>query len=53
MLRDCPEKAPELLAVRNCLMSFEAKRQARSKPVIEETNLNVRVFNAFFEFLSK
>ena len=56
MLHNCTEKVPDLAAIRKCLASFEAKRRARSKPVVQETNLHVRLFtytNTLLEFLAK
>ena len=54
LLRDCTEKVPDLAAVRKCFTSFETKRGARSKPVVEVTNRHVRLFtysNPFFKFM--
>lgn len=54
MLNNRNEKVPDPAAVRKCLASFEAKRQRRSKPVVEETNRHVRLFtysNPLFQFL--
>jgi hypothetical protein len=56
MLHDCSRKLPDLAAVQKCLTSFEAKRQCRSRPVVEQTNLHVRFFtysNSLFRFLFK
>lgn len=54
MLHNCGEKLPDIAAVQMCLTAFEAKRQRRSKPVVEETNRHVRMFtfsNILFYFL--
>ena len=55
LLRNCTEE-PDITAVRGCLASFESKRQARSKLVVEATNLHVRIFtyrNALLKFMSR
>lgn len=56
MLRNCGEKLPDTAVIQACLNSFEAKRQRRSKWVVNETNRHVRLFthsNNLFYFLHK
>jgi hypothetical protein len=44
MIQSCGEKAPNLPAIRTCLESFENKRKVRTKIIVADTNLHVRLF---------
>jgi hypothetical protein len=44
MLQFCREKTPNLPAIRTCLELFETRRKARTKIIVSQTNLHVRLF---------
>jgi hypothetical protein len=44
MSQSCGEKTPNLSAIRTCLESFETKRKVRTKIIVAETNLHIRLF---------